>query len=191
MNSNIILFASGTGSNAIHIIEHGIFSKIYNTACIVCNNPKAKIIEYAHQNNIPLVLVTKAQFNHESFLDILEEYEPQLLVLAGFLWMIPAFIIHKYPMSIINIHPALLPKFGGAGMYGKHVHQAVKAAGEVESGITIHLVNEEYDKGKIILQKKVALLPTDDADAIAQKVLSLEHIWYKQVVAHFMTEMNR
>jgi phosphoribosylglycinamide formyltransferase-1 len=114
--------------------------------------------------------------------DTFDFYKPDLIVLAGFLLKIPDFVVRHYPDKIVNIHPSLLPKFGGKGMYGHHVHEAVVAHGETESGITIHLVNEHYDEGTVLLQKRTPILPSDSAEDVAKKVLQLEHEWYAQVI---------
>jgi phosphoribosylglycinamide formyltransferase-1 len=190
MNPSIILFASGNGSNAITIHQKGIATNTYKVTCIVCNNPKAGILQYAAMHNIPVEMITKKQFSEPAFLQIVQAYHASLLVLAGFLWMVPSYLIQAFENRIINIHPSLLPKYGGAGMYGMHVHEAVVAHKEAESGITIHLVNEEYDKGEILLQKKVDILPSDAASDVAKKVLALEHQWYWQVVVSQLEKLN-
>jgi phosphoribosylglycinamide formyltransferase 1 len=185
MNKAIIIFASGEGSNAIAIHQHALASKQYIVACIVSNKKEAGVLQYAALHHIPTIIINKKTFNDITFLESLACYNADLLVLAGFLWLVPSYLIAAYP--IVNIHPALLPKYGGAGMYGHYVHEAVVAAKETESGITIHLVNEHYDKGKVLLQKKINVLPKDTANDVAQKVLVLEHQWYKIVIENLLT----
>jgi phosphoribosylglycinamide formyltransferase-1 len=141
-------------------------------------------------HNITVEMITKKQFSEPAFLQIVQAYHASLLVLAGFLWMVPSYLIQAFENRIINIHPSLLPKYGGAGMYGMHVHEAVVAHKEAESGITIHLVNEEYDKGEVLLQKKVDILPSDAASDVAKKVLALEHQWFWQVVVSQLEKLN-
>jgi len=178
----IILFASGGGSNANAIVKAFQDNPRIEFPLILTNNPKAGVIGLAQTFAIDVLLVDKAHFNSAILVDTLDMHQPDLLVLAGFLWKIPSHLIAHYPNKIINIHPALLPAYGGKGMYGHHVHEAVVANNETESGITIHMVNEHYDEGTILLQKKVALLPTDDAQTVASKVLELEHLWYAKVI---------
>jgi formyltetrahydrofolate-dependent phosphoribosylglycinamide formyltransferase len=156
---NIAVFASGAGSNAKKIIEHFSNSNIARVALIVCNNPKAGVLKIAADNNIPVVLVSRKGFYDDKIcLEELKLHNIDLLVLAGFLWMIQKYLIESYPNKIVNIHPALLPKFGGKGMYGDSVHKAVIASGEKESGITIHYVDEHYDNGDIIFQATCPVL---------------------------------
>jgi phosphoribosylglycinamide formyltransferase-1 len=178
----IILFASGGGSNVKAIVKAFEGNPQVEFPLIVCNNPKAGVISLAQSFKIDVLLVDKAHFNSAILVDTLDMHQPDLLVLAGFLWKIPSHLIAHYPNKMINIHPALLPAYGGKGMYGHHVHEAVVANKEIESGITIHMVNEHYDEGTILLQKKVALLPADDAQTVASKVLELEHLWYAKVI---------
>jgi phosphoribosylglycinamide formyltransferase 1 len=187
MAASIIIFASGGGSNAIAIQEYAVASKKYKIACMVSNNPKAAVLQYAAKQGIPSILVNKEMFQSETFIETLQAFQANLIVLAGFLWLIPKPFINAFANKIVNIHPSLLPKFGGAGMYGHYVHEAVVAAKEKESGITIHMVNEEYDKGKIIMQKSVAILPNDTAEDVAKKVLALEHLWYKKAIEQLLS----
>jgi phosphoribosylglycinamide formyltransferase-1 len=178
----IAIFASGEGTNAQSVIDFFKNSKV-TIALIVCNNPKANVLNRAAKNNIPSLLIDKENFyNSDSVLKKLQESTIDLIVLAGFLWKIPDNILHSFSNKIINIHPALLPKFGGKGMYGMNVHKAVIEAGEKESGITIHYVNEHYDEGKIILQKKCVVTKDDTATTLAQKVLKLEHEWFPKSI---------
>ena len=174
----IAVFASGEGTNTQHLINYFKGSNIA-IAVIVCNNSRAAVLEKAKKEGIPSLLIDKSTFySGNSVLARLQDIKTDLIVCAGFLWKIPDNILHAFPNKIVNIHPALLPKFGGKGMYGMHVHKAVIEAGETESGITIHYLNEHYDEGKIILQKKCEVQNGDTAEMLAQKVHALEHEWY-------------
>jgi phosphoribosylglycinamide formyltransferase 1 len=179
----IVLFASGSGSNAKAIWQRSLLQECnYTVAAVYCNNPKAGIIDWCMQQQIPVVVFDNSALLDEVFLQSINVYKPKLIVLAGFLRKIPGYLVAAFPQSILNIHPALLPKYGGKGMYGHFVHEAVAAAQERESGITIHYVNEQYDEGAIILQKTTALATNDSAIEIAAKVLALEHTWYWQAI---------
>jgi phosphoribosylglycinamide formyltransferase-1 len=183
ITKNIIIFASGNGSNAENIALHFSNTDTISIKAIFCNNPHAGVIERAKRLNIPLVLFDKKTFgDKELFYTLIEPYNPDLLVLAGFLWLIPAYLINKFSGKIINIHPALLPKYGGKGMYGHHIHEAVLAQKEKEHGITIHLVNEEYDKGNIIFQAKFDLTPNDDIHSVSKKISELEMHYYPEAI---------
>jgi phosphoribosylglycinamide formyltransferase 1 len=179
----VIIFASGGGSNAKAIWQHSQRAESnFEVSAIFCNNKNAGVIPWCLEKKIPLVLFTNTDFLDEEFLQSVSIYDPALIVLAGFLRKVPLYLIRAYDNKIINIHPALLPKYGGQGMYGHHVHQAVKANQEIESGITIHYVNEHYDEGTFIAQYKTDLLPTDTAEDIAKKVLALEHQYYAREI---------
>lgn len=179
----IAIFASGTGSNAGKIIEHFRDSAEAQVVLVISNKKDAGVLDIAHKNGIPTHIIDRRAFyESETLLDTLRKAEIDLIVLAGFLWLIPAYLVRAYEKKIINIHPALLPKYGGKGMYGMHVHEAVKASGETESGITIHFVNEHYDEGDIILQERCTLSPQDSPTDIARKVLQLEHRHFPEVV---------
>ena len=181
---NLALFASGNGSNVQRIAEYFSDNKNICIKLIVCNNPQAYVLERAKNLKINAVLISdKERFYHsDELLQILRQNRIDLLVLAGFLWLIPDYIIAAYPDKIMNIHPALLPKYGGKGMYGMHVHEAVVANGETESGITIHYVNSCYDEGKIIFQAKCSLSPNDTAEVVAQKVHALEYEHFPKII---------
>lgn len=179
----IIILASGGGSNAEKIMEHFQSSSI-SVHAVLCNRKEAGVYKRAANYNIPCVWLDASNDVH--LLDYLQMHQPDLLVLAGYLKKIPPAVIDLLPKRIVNIHPALLPKFGGKGMYGMHVHQAVKAAGEKTTGMTIHLVNEHYDEGAILFQDKVTLSPSDTAEDIAKKVLQLEHEHYPRVIAKYL-----
>jgi phosphoribosylglycinamide formyltransferase-1 len=172
---NIVLFASGNGTNAENICRYFAGSGQVKVSGLICNNPEAKVFDKLAPYHIPSYLVSKKELNDpQSFLPLLEKCEPDLIVLAGFLLLIPSYLVEKYPNKIINLHPALLPKYGGKGMHGAHVHQAVKAAGEAETGISIHYVNERFDEGEIIFQARAPLHASDDVAAIAAKIAALE-----------------
>jgi len=178
MSKNIAIFASGGGSNAQVIIEHFEQSKKGNIALIVTNNANAGIVSRADKHSIPFYILEDNELEESDFSEVLIAMEIDFIVLAGFLKKIPADIIEAYPSTIVNIHPALLPKYGGKGMYGHHVHAAVAAAQEKETGMTIHYVNNKYDDGAIIEQHKVQLDGSESAEEIASKVLELEHKFY-------------
>ena len=180
---NIALFASGNGSNVQRIAEYFADSKTVNISLIVCNKPKAYVLERAKNLGIDTLLIDKKMFYETDFvIKTLQNLHVDLIVLAGFLWLIPKNLIEAFPEKIINIHPALLPKYGGKGMYGMRVHEAVIANKESHSGITIHYVNSNYDEGNIILQEKCKLLANDTPETVAQKVHELEYIHYPVVI---------
>lgn len=176
---NVVVFASGSGTNTQKIIDYSKEKKSFGVSLIVCNKPDAGVLQIAEKEKIDTLILKREPFyNSNEYLNIINRYNPELLVLAGFLWRIPKNIIDAYPGRIINLHPALLPSFGGKGMYGKQVHEAVIAAGSGHSGITIHFVDEKYDNGRIIFQEKVAVSEEDNADSLARKVQLLEHQHY-------------
>jgi phosphoribosylglycinamide formyltransferase-1 len=184
----IALFASGSGSNAEKIVEYFADNDEVDISLIVSNNPKAGVIERSRRLHIPVLLFDRTTFyNTDKITRLLLHQEIDLIVLAGFMWLMPADLVRAFPNKIVNIHPALLPKFGGKGMYGHFVHEAVAAAGETESGITIHYVNERYDEGQVIFQASCPVAPTDTPDDIARKVQVLEHLHYPRVVADMLT----
>jgi phosphoribosylglycinamide formyltransferase-1 len=178
----ILLFASGGGSNVRAILEYFRGREDVSFPLIITNNAKAGVIEIAKEYGIDVLLINKSVFQSDVFIDTIDYYQPDLLVLAGFLWKIPDYLIQGYPNKIINIHPSLLPKYGGKGMYGHHVHTAVVANNETESGITIHIVNEHYDEGMILMQKTVTVDIDETPQTLAAKVLKLEHAWYAKVI---------
>lgn len=181
--STIAIFASGAGSNARKILEHLKGHSSIKVGLIVCNKPGAGVLSIAEEWHIPTLIIEKETFfrgNH--YLPELAAHGINFIVLAGFLWKIPSGLIKAYPNKIINIHPALLPKYGGKGMYGMHVHQAVIAAGEKESGITIHYVDEHYDHGDHIFQATCSIEPGDSPDQLAQKIHALEHAHFPRIV---------
>jgi phosphoribosylglycinamide formyltransferase-1 len=184
----IAIFASGSGSNAQTIYEHFKHSNKIKVDCIFSNNPDAYVLERARKLGVDSILFTRDEFYHsETVLIKLQERKIDFIVLAGFLWLIPSYLIQAYPKKIINIHPALLPKYGGKGMYGMRVHEAVVAAKETESGITIHYVNEKYDEGNIVFQAKCAVHPGDTAEIVAHKVHELEYLHFPAVIEKLLT----
>ncbi len=191
----IAIFASGAGSNAKKIIEY-FNSKLtaknkIEVALVVSNNADAGVLKIAKRNNISVLLIEKEKFfSHNSYINELKNADMDLIVLAGFLWKIPANLIKAFPEKIINIHPALLPHFGGKGMYGNRVHQAVLASGEKESGITIHVVDELYDHGKIIFQISCPVFPDDTQGTLAERIHKLEHKHYAKVIEDYLIDNN-
>lgn len=187
---NIIIFASGAGSNAQKIIDYFKENFLIKIALIVCNNPKAGVITIAAKENIPVLLIEKNLFRETGYLSEIKKYKPDLIVLAGFLWKIPEILITGFHQKIINIHPALLPAHGGKGMYGNAVHAAVVAAKENESGITIHYVDEKYDHGKTIFQASCSVTENDTAESLAEKIHQLEHEYYPKTIDKLLREKN-
>ncbi|MBN2745344.1 MAG: phosphoribosylglycinamide formyltransferase [Bacteroidales bacterium] len=183
----IAIFASGNGSNAENIVRYFADNKRIKFTRIFCNNAEAFVRERAKNLEIPELLFTAKQFRETSIvLKQLLDDNTDFIILAGFLLRIPTEITQSFFGRIVNIHPALLPKFGGKGMYGMRVHQAVKEAGETESGITIHQVNENYDEGAIIFQAKVDIAPDDSPEDIANKVHHLEYEYFPQVIWQYI-----
>ncbi|NPD47772.1 MULTISPECIES: phosphoribosylglycinamide formyltransferase [unclassified Lentimicrobium] len=179
----IAIFASGNGSNAENIIKFFLQSENISVELVLTNNANAKVIERAAKLDIPVVVFNRSDFyGDEIVLESLIEHKIDLVVLAGFMWLVPSYLIQNYPLNIINIHPALLPKYGGKGMYGDYVHQAVSEAREKESGITVHYVNEKYDDGDIIFQKSIEIEEGEDPDSIAQKIHTLEYEYFPKVI---------
>lgn len=188
---NIAIFASGDGSNAQRIIDHFRTSKKARVSLVVSNNPSAFVLERAKNEKIPTFLINRERFwGSNEVVDHLKARNIDLVVLAGFLWLIPQNLIKAFPNRIINIHPALLPKYGGKGMYGLNVHRAVCQAGEKETGITIHYVNEHYDSGKIILQERCKVEEGDTPEQISAKVRELEHRHYPGVIEQVIDSMQ-
>jgi formyltetrahydrofolate-dependent phosphoribosylglycinamide formyltransferase len=180
---SVAIFASGAGSNAQKIIDKFKGNRSASIVLIVCNNPGAGVLGIAANEKIPSLIIEKKRFiEGDHYLEELRKKQVDLIILAGFLWKIPPALINAYPQKIVNIHPALLPKYGGKGMYGSRVHQAVIDAKEKESGITIHYVDEIYDHGKIILQATCPVEEQDTADTLAAKVHALEHLHYPAVI---------
>ena len=179
---HIAIFASGAGSNAQKIMEAFRGTEI-SVKLVVCNKPGAGVLDLAAKEGIETLLLEKERFfRGDAYLPELEAHHISLVVLAGFLWKVPQALINAYRGRIVNIHPALLPKFGGKGMYGAHVHQAVIEAGETQSGITIHFVDEHYDNGDTIFQATCPVLPQDSPADLAKRIQALEHRHYPEVI---------
>lgn len=180
---NIAIFVSGSGTNCENLIRYFKDSSRVNVALVVSNKSDAYALVRAEQLGVPTIVLPKPELNNtEVTMPVLERYAIDFIVLAGFLPIVPDFIVEAFPRRIVNIHPSLLPKFGGKGMWGHHVHEAVKAAGETETGITIHYVSNVCDGGEIIAQFRTALLPSDTSDDIAEKVHQLEMAHFPAVV---------
>lgn len=183
----IAIFASGNGSNAERIIEYFRGNLHIRVDLVLSDNPNAFVLQRAAKHNIPSIVFTRHEFYETNFVpDILSVQNVSLIVLSGFLWLVPANILKFYSGRIINIHPALLPKYGGKGMYGMRVHEAVIRAGENESGITIHQVNERYDEGDIIFQARCPVLASDTPETLADRVHQLEYRHFPEEIAKFL-----
>lgn len=185
--TNIAIFASGTGSNARKIIEYFQDHPTIRVSIVVSNKATAAVLEMAKSHHIETHIVSRHSFYEtDAILSTLKGID--LVVLAGFLWLIPKYLVEAFPQAIVNIHPALLPKYGGKGMYGIHVHRAVKAADEKESGISIHFVNEAYDEGQLIFQASCSIDESDTPESIARKVLMLEHQHFAPVLEQLLNK---
>ncbi|SEP88081.1 formyltetrahydrofolate-dependent phosphoribosylglycinamide formyltransferase [Hyunsoonleella jejuensis] len=179
----IVIFASGSGSNAENLIKFFHNSDNASVIQVLSNNPRAKVLDRAKRLKVSALSFNRIAFSRsEDVLNILKASKPDLIVLAGFLWKFPEFILDAFPDKVINVHPALLPKYGGKGMYGMHVHEAVVANNETETGITIHYVNENYDEGAVIFQAKCNVAANDTAEDVAAKIHELEMEYFPKVV---------
>lgn len=184
----LALFASGSGTNAEAIMKHFATHPTIEVSVLLSNNPEAFALQRAKNFNVDTVVFNRAQFREsEVVVEQLKARRITHVVLAGFLWLVPENLIRNFPHRILNIHPALLPKFGGKGMYGMNVHEAVKAAGETETGITIHEVNEKYDEGKIVFQARCRVTADDTPETIAQKIHQLEYQHFPGVIEQWIT----
>jgi phosphoribosylglycinamide formyltransferase-1 len=191
LTHKVAIFASGSGSNAQKIIEYFSGRKDIEIALVLTNNAKAKIVERADNLNIPCVIFNKIDFfESDSVIKKLQECKINFIVLAGFLWLVPLNLIKAFPNKIINIHPALLPKYGGKGMYGNHIHKAIVENKETETGISIHEVNEHFDEGKIIFQAKCIIDSNDTPEMVAEKVHELEHEHYPKIIEKYLLQLN-
>ena len=191
MKKNIAIFASGSGSNAENIIRYFQKNDSVQVSLVLSNKSDAYVLERAHRLGVPSNVFPKEDWiAGDEILAILQEYRIDFVVLAGFLVRVPDLLLHAYPDKIINIHPALLPKYGGKGMYGDRVHEAVVAAGEKESGITIHYINEHYDEGNTIFQATCPVLSTDSPDDVAKKVHALEYEHFPQIIEQVLNNKN-
>jgi phosphoribosylglycinamide formyltransferase 1 len=183
MKKNLAIFASGSGTNAENIVNHFKGSSDVAVKLILSNKRDAGVLERAKKLGIPFHVFSRPDFcENNNVLEVLKAHSVDWVVLAGFLWLIPGNLIKAFPNKIINIHPALLPKFGGKGMYGDRVHQAVIQAGEKNSGITIHLVNEKYDEGKILFQASCGIEKDETPQSLAAKIHQLEYTYFPQVI---------
>jgi len=186
---NIAIFASGNGSNAEQIIRHFKGHASVQVSLIVSSKASAYVVERAHKHNISCSVLDKESFNNSNdLLKVLRDHSIDFIVLAGFMWLVPGYLVGAYPDKMVNIHPALLPKYGGVGMYGMHVHRAVVEAKETESGISIHYVNEKYDEGNIIAQFSCVVDAGDTPESLAEKIHALEHAHYPRVIEGLLTE---
>ena len=189
--TNIAIFVSGSGTNCENIIRHFTDSKNVKIALVLSNRSDAYALVRAEKYNIPTVVLPKTDFyKEEQLLGLMQTYAIDFIVLAGFLLMIPDFLIHAYNRRMVNLHPALLPKFGGKGMYGHHVHEAVKAAGETETGMTVHWVSSICDGGEIIAQYRTPINPEDTPDDIAAKEHILEQKYFPTVIEQVLQSLN-
>ena len=191
MKKRIAIFASGSGSNAQKIMEHFKRNADAEVVLILTNNPQAYVLQRADNFEIPSHIFTRNEFyNTEDVINLLKNLQVDLIVLAGFLWLVPPSLLNAFPNKVINLHPALLPKFGGKGMYGDNVHKAVLAAGEEESGITIHFANVQFDEGEIIHQSRFKIEPGDNLEMVKFKVQQLEHQHFPKVIENLLKKMR-
>jgi phosphoribosylglycinamide formyltransferase-1 len=187
MSARIAILASGDGSNAENIIRHFKDRGDITVALVLSNNPDAFVLQRAAQLNVPARFSNRVHFRETGeVLDWLRKEKVTHIVLAGFLWLVPSSILEAYEGRIVNIHPALLPRHGGKGMYGARVHEAVRASGDLESGITIHIIDRRYDEGKVIFQKTCPVLDSDTPEDIANNVRALEHKHYPRVIEEWI-----
>ena len=187
----IVVFASGSGSNAENIISYFKKGDLASVMAVFSNNAEAQVLHRAKKHGVPAVVFSKEELQTEKVLQKVNEFKPDLIVLAGFLLKFPDNIINAYPNQIINIHPALLPKYGGKGMYGMNVHRAVLENGEKETGISIHHVNSDYDEGKLIAQYKVSIEHCADSECIAQKIHEIEQEHFPKVIENLLFNQNK
>ena len=187
---NIVIFASGNGSNAERIIQYFKKNEVVNISLILTNKPEASVLKRAEKLEVPTLIFNRDTFyKTDLIVNILKERNTDLVVLAGFLWLIPDNLLKAYPGQIVNLHPALLPKYGGKGMYGQRVHEAIIDAKEKESGITIHYVNEKYDEGQVIFQAKVVVTESDTPNSLAENIHKLEHQHFPEVIEELLRKM--
>lgn len=184
----LAIFASGNGSNAEEIIKHLLTNTVIEVSRIYTNNKDAYVIERGEKFDVSSVIFNKSEFLSQEFTDKLQSENYDLIILAGFMWLVPPAIVSSYKNKIVNIHPALLPAYGGKGMYGDNVHKAVIANQENKSGITIHFVNENYDEGDIIFQAECPVLSSDTPNSLAERIHELEHRYYPEVIERLCAE---
>jgi phosphoribosylglycinamide formyltransferase-1 len=191
LKKRIAIFASGSGSNAQKIMEHFKRSSDAEVVLILTNNPQAYVLQRADNFEVPSHIFTRHEFYEtDDVIRLLKNLQVDLIILAGFLWLVPVSLLKAFPNRVINLHPSLLPKYGGSGMYGDHVHKAILAAGEEESGITIHFVNEVFDEGEIIHQSRFKIEPGDNLEMIKFKGQQLEHHHFPRVVENLLKKMK-
>ncbi len=190
MKKRIAIFASGSGSNAQKIMEYFKDNEVGEVALLLTNNPDAYVLQRADNFEVPTHIFDRQEFREaNSLLNILEKLNIDILILAGFLWLIPEKILKRYPNKILNIHPSLLPLHGGKGMYGDRVHQSVLHAGDEESGITIHVINENFDEGEIIFQAKFRIKPEDTLEEVRFNGQQLEHLHYPKQIENYIKKL--
>lgn len=187
MSKRIAILASGSGTNAENLIEYFKSRDTADIVVICTNNPNAGVLARAKNHNVPAIVFSREELRSGNLTEKLRDLDIDVVVLAGFLWLVPSELIRAFPDRVINIHPSLLPKYGGKGMYGSKVHEAVIANQERESGITIHLVNEEYDKGDILFQAATEVTTTDTPDTLAQKIHQLEYKYFPEAVEKLLS----
>jgi len=191
LKKRIAIFASGSGSNAQKIMEHFKRNADAEVVLILTNNPQAYVLQRADNFEIPSHIFTRQEFyDTDDVISLLKNLQVDIIVLAGFLWLVPKSLLAAFPNKIINLHPALLPKFGGKGMYGDNVHKAVLEAGEEESGITIHFVNAEFDEGEVIHQSRFKIEPGDNLEMVKFKGQQLEHQHFPKVIENLLKKMR-
>ena len=184
----IVIFASGSGTNAENIMKYFVKTKIGTVAAVFTNNPNAQVIDRAKNYGVTIEVFSKDQLIEGEVLQKIDAIQPDWIILAGFLLKFPQKITAAYPKKIINIHPALLPKYGGKGMYGMHIHRAIVENKEKEAGITIHFVNENYDEGAIIFQQSIILTGEETPEVVATKIHELEYKYFPEVIEKLMKE---
>ena len=191
MKKRIAIFASGSGSNAQKIMEYFKKHQDAEVALVLTNNPEAYVLQRADNFEVPSHIFNRHEFTKtDQIVQLLKNLEIDIIVLAGFLWLIPQNLLQAFPNKIINLHPALLPKYGGKGMYGDNVHKAIMEAGDPESGITIHFVNENFDEGEIIHQSRFHIEKNDDLEMVKFKGQQLEHLHYPKIIEHILKKMH-
>ncbi|MFA6127581.1 MAG: phosphoribosylglycinamide formyltransferase [Bacteroidales bacterium] len=189
--SNIAIFASGSGTNAEQIIRYFAADPVHSVKLVLSNKADAFVLERARMLSVPVTVFNRNTFyNTQGVLEILKDQAIDILVLAGFLWLVPDYLLITFPRRIINIHPALLPDYGGKGMYGMKVHEAVIRDRCKKSGITIHLIDEEYDRGEILYQAECPVLPDDLPDDLANRIHHLEHQYFPQTIKNYLERLN-
>ncbi len=185
----IVIFASGSGTNAVKLIEHASLNNTYRVLSVFSNKKNAPVLEKAQTRNVPTTTFTKEAFyENDTVKDQLEQLKPALIVLAGFMWIFPQDILAEFPQRVVNIHPALLPKYGGKGMYGDHVHKAVLENNEERSGISVHYVNENYDEGRIIAQYETRIAEDETLYSLKQNIHQLEHEHYPKIIDELLKQ---